>query len=89
MQGYNRIQFSVEVGEARPPLVTTESELAESLGVFTTEIGEARPPKKAKYTVEQIVDVPGPQVHEDIGETGCGVPWRKYSNLDVEVDFSL
>ena len=52
---------SVDLGEARPPGVTTESQLAESGGKFTVEIGEARPPKRAKYTVEQIVDMPGPQ----------------------------
>ena len=28
-------------------------------------------PKKAKYTVEQIVDVLGPQFHDDIAETSC------------------
>ena len=30
--------------------------------------GEVRPPQSAKYTVEQIVDVLGPQFHEDIAE---------------------
>ena len=55
--------FSVDDGEARPPEVTTESGHAESCGKFTVEIGEARPPKKANF---QIVDMPGPQLHEDI-----------------------
>ena len=63
--------FSVDDGEARPPGGTTEAELAESWGTFTVEIGEARPPKKAKYTVEQIVDVLGPQFHEHFAETSC------------------
>ena len=93
-------QFSVEVGEARPLAATTESELAESSGQFFVENGEAWPPKKAKYTVEEMVDVPGPQFHEDIAEISCNVtssagPLRKsaslspngpgYSNLKVEM----
>ena len=40
--------------------------LADSyLGSNQDELGEVRPPKRAKYTVEQIVDMPGPQHHED------------------------
>ena len=27
---------------------------------------EARPPKRAKNTVEQIIEMPGPQHHEDM-----------------------
>ena len=38
-------------------------DLTDTTGV---EICEARPPKRAKYTVEQIVDTPGPQHHEDL-----------------------
>ena len=49
--------FSVDGGEALSPAVTTESEPAEPSGEFTSEVGEARSPKKAKYIVEQILDV--------------------------------
>ena len=105
--------FSVDDGEARPPGFTTESKIAESCGKFTVEIGEVRPPLKAKYTVEQtvdmlrlllhedIVDMPGPQYHEDMVEViswlrkcillstlvlrECQRGCRRYSNLKVEV----
>ena len=60
--------FSVDVRKAQPDGVMTESEIVELSGEFTTDIGEARPTKKTEYTVEQIVDVPGPQYHEDIAE---------------------
>ena len=36
--------------------------------IATTGDGEAPPPKFAKYTVEQLVDVPSPQLHEDFAE---------------------
>ena len=78
-------QSFVDFGEARPHGVTTESELAESCGKFTLKLVKLGP-KKAKYTVEQIVDVLGAQFHDDIAETSCNAtasdrPVRKSARL--------
>ena len=54
--------------------------------------GEARPPKFAKYTVEhveQIADVPGPQVHEEIVEVIQLAPQEHEDTAGMTADRSV